>query len=141
LSGGGTLAERYLHGALRARSLDGEGDLLARLPRVDLGAELVSALDRVAVDGRDLVAALQTRAVGRRAVHDLLQPRLSVVGEADAEVGVVDAAVADQLACNALRGVAGDGVADPDVAAGLAADLRGDAYDACRGPGRPSSPG
>src|SRR5829696_152573 len=130
LSGGRTLAERYLHGALLAIPLDREGDLVVGLLGVDRGPELVAGLDRLSVDGGDDVAGLQARIAGGAAGNDLGEPRCPVVGEADAEVGMLDAAALDQLGGDALSGFARDRVADAVAAAGLAGDLRRDAHDA-----------
>src|SRR5918994_4794901 len=97
LSGGRALAERYLHGALVARSLDGEGDLVSGLLAVDRRAQVVAAVDRLAVDRGDHVSGLKAGVVGRGIGADLLQAGRALVFEADAEVGVVDGSVRDQL--------------------------------------------
>ena len=89
--------QRYLHGALVARSFDGEGDLVSGLLGVDRHAPVVAAVDRLAVDRGDRVSGLEAGIVGRSPVDDFLQARGTVVGEADAEIGVVDASVLDQL--------------------------------------------
>src|SRR5829696_2815993 len=93
----------------------------------NLQLELVTGLDRLAVDLDHDVAGAQA-AAGRRTVgDDALELGCAVVRQADAQVRVLDLAVRDQLGRDALRRVAGHGVADAVAAAGVTPDLRGDA--------------
>src|SRR5215210_498254 len=129
LSGGGTLAERYLQGALRAIPLDREADLVSGLPGVDRLTELVASLHWMVVDRSHFVVGFEPCVGGGAAGADLADLCRAVVRETDSEVGMLDAAVLDQLLRDAPSCVTGNRVTDSVAAAGLAPDLGGDADD------------
>src|SRR3954453_15677198 len=133
---------------LRADVVDDVGHRVHSLP-VDCGDDVAAGVDAGAVDGRRgaRVAALDAGLLGGPARGDGLDQRALIdrevedvrdlrrqIGPADAEVGMLDAAVLEQLLDDAADRVAGDREADADVAAAVGRlDLRVDADDLAAG--------
>src|SRR3954451_1179461 len=119
---GGLLAERDLDGLRRAVARDRHGDLLPGRETRDRGGQVVAAGDLGVAHLRHDVAGLQARLAGRAVRRDGSELRAArPVGDADAEVRVLDRAALAELPDDPLHRARRDREAQAGPAGRLAA--------------------